>query len=158
MPKIIRYSRYSLKQAVWHLRDVENIPKGFQRTMQLVHPADVAQSLGFLFKDLAQEQLVVVMLNRRNCIQAIDIATVGTLDASLGHPREIFRSAVACLASCIIMMHNHPSGTLEPSPDDIGLTQEIERCGKILEIPLIDHVIIAGEKFTSMAELGIIGQ
>jgi DNA repair protein RadC len=152
--KTVRYSRYSLKQAVWHLRDVPDLPLGFQRTMKIIHPEDAARMLSFLFKDLPQEHLVVVMLNRRNCVQAIDVATIGTMDSSLAHPREVFRSAIACLASSIILMHNHPSGTLEPSAEDINLTLEIERCGRILGIPLMDHIIICGENFVSMAELG----
>lgn len=120
----------------------------------LSSPKDVVDKVGFLLNELPQEQLMVVMLNARNHIQAVDIVTTGTLNASLRHSREIFRSAVACLSSSIILMHNHPSGNPEPSPDDITLTHQVRQAGEILGIPLHDHIIMAGETYTSIAERG----
>ena len=105
-------------------------------------------------QNFAQEQLMVVMLNARNHIQAVDVITTGTLNASLGHPREVYRSAVACLSASIILMHNHPSGNPEPSADDITLTHQVRQAGEILGIPLHDHIIVAGETYTSIAERG----
>jgi len=150
----VRYPKHALKQAVWHLRDVSPLPPGFTREIPVRSPSDVVEKLRFLFEDLAQEQLMVVMLNARNHVQAVDVATVGTLNASLGHPREVYRSAVACLASSIILMHNHPSGNPEPSHEDIELTHQIKQAGEILGIPLHDHIIFAGNTYTSLAERG----
>lgn len=139
---------------VWHLRDVSPLPPGFTREIPVRSPTDVVEKLRFLFEDLAQEQLMVVMLNARNHVQAVDVVTVGTLNSSLGHPREVYRSAVACLASSIILMHNHPSGNPEPSHEDIELTRQIKQAGNILGIPLHDHIIVAGNTYTSLAERG----
>lgn len=105
-------------------------------------------------QNFAQEQLMVVMLNARNHIQTVDVITMGTLNASLGHPREVYRSAVACLSASIILMHNHPSGDPAPSSDDITLTHQVRQAGEILEIPLHDHIIVAGDTYTSIAERG----
>ncbi len=76
--------------------------------------------------------IVVVMLNARNYVQAVDVVAVGTLNSSLGHPREVYRSAVACLASSIILMHTYPSGNPEPSHEDIELTHQIKQAGEVL--------------------------
>jgi DNA repair protein RadC len=150
----LRYSKYALKQAIWKLKDVEQLPDGFDRTMPVRSPEDLVRQLGFLFKDAAQEMMIVVILSARNYVQAIDIISTGTLNASLAHPREVFRCAVANLAASIIVMHNHPSGNPEPSQEDINITRQLVESGRVLGIPVHDHVIVAGDSYSSMAERG----
>jgi DNA repair protein RadC len=77
---------------------------------------------------------------------------VGTLNSSLVHPREIFKTALANNSANIILMHNHPSGNSEPSHEDISITRKISDAGKLLEIQIFDHIIIAGNSYTSFVE------
>jgi DNA repair protein RadC len=80
------------------------------------------------------------------------LVSEGTLDASLVHPREVFRLAITESARSIILLHNHPSGNAEPSPQDIAITRQLVSAGKLLDIPVLDHIIIAGEGYTSLRE------
>ena len=99
-----------------------------------------------------QECLVVLVVDARNNIRGYHEATRGLVDRSLGHPREVFRYAVINNASAIIMAHNHPSGELTPSLNDIELTDVIRGAGEIIGISLMDHIIIANEGYYSFVE------
>src|SRR5213083_1895939 len=89
-----------------------------------------------------REKLISLMLNTKNVVIGIDVVSVGSLSASIAHPREIFKSAILKNAAAIILVHNHPSGDPSPSQDDIQLTERISQAGKILGIKLLDHVIL----------------
>ena len=82
--------------------------------------------------------------------------TRGTLDASLVHPREVFRAALESSAAALIVVHNHPSGNPEPSEEDVAITRQLVQAGRIMGIPVRDHLIVAGNAHTSMAERGYI--
>lgn len=89
-----------------------------------------------------REHFVVMMLDRRHKIIGINTVSVGTLDASVVHPREVFKPAVLCNASVIIIGHNHPSGDVSPSEHDNLCTERIKKAGNIMGIKLLDHIII----------------
>lgn len=106
------------------------------------------------------EQLVTLMLNtRRRCV-GFNLVAMGILDTILSHPREIYRTAIVASASAIILAHNHPSGDAGPSEADIRVTKTVEEAGKLLQIPLLDHVVIGSASvnpshpFTSLREMG----
>ena len=84
------------------------------------------------------------------------LVSEGTLTASLVHPREVFRLAITESAAAVIVLHNHPSGNSEPSAEDIAVTQQLVNAGKLLGIPVLDHIIIAGEGYTSLRERGVL--
>ncbi|MEP3479739.1 MAG: JAB domain-containing protein [Fuerstiella sp.] len=88
-----------------------------------------------------QERFVIACLNVKNRVESVVAITIGTLDASLVHPREVFRPAVAQGASSIILSHNHPSGDPTPSREDHAVTKRLTECGQILGIDVLDHVI-----------------
>ncbi|WP_304052144.1 RadC family protein [Megamonas hypermegale] len=88
------------------------------------------------------EELWVVLLNTKNQIIRSQCITIGTLNSSLVHPREIFNFAIKNMASSIIVAHNHPSGEPTPSMEDINATKRLIKVGKILDIPILDHIII----------------
>ena len=101
--------------------------------------------------DRMKEKCWVVGLNTRNIIVYVELVSMGTLNASLVHPREVFRFAITKAVSGIIMVHNHPSGDLNPSDDDLVLTRRLYDAGKILGIDLHDHIILAaGSGYTSL--------
>ncbi len=119
-------------------------------------PQDIARIYQPLVRDLQQEIFKVVLLDNANhLLRDVDIS-VGILNCSLVHPREVFRVAIAEPAAGIIVLHNHPSGNPEPSNEDVQITRQLVDAGKIIGIPVHDHIILAGEYYTSFAEKGLI--
>jgi DNA repair protein RadC len=107
--------------------------------------------------DRMKEKCWVVGLNTRNFIVYVELVSIGTLNSSLVHPREVFRFAIMKAVSGIIVVHNHPSGDMNPSDDDLSLTRRLCDAGKILGIDLHDHIIIADDSgYTSLKGNGII--
>jgi len=119
-------------------------------------PSDVAARYGPKLRDLKHEEFWVIVLNAANELQQESRVSSGTLSASLAHPRECFHHAIREKAASVIFVHNHPSGNPEPSQEDIAMTKQLVEAGKILQIPVHDHIIIAGSKFTSFAERGLV--
>ncbi len=101
-----------------------------------------------------KENFVVLYLNARNQLIEKETISIGTVNASLVHPREVFEPALRNIASQVILAHNHPSGSTEPSEGDIEVTKRMKEAGKILGIEILDHVIITKDGFGSMKELG----
>jgi len=109
-----------------------------------------------LLRDELKEKFIVVCLNSANKIIKHEIISIGNLNSSVVHPREIFKSAIEHSSASIILIHNHPSGNPEPSNEDISITKKVVEAGKILDIPVFDHIIIAGNLFTSFVEKRLI--
>jgi DNA repair protein RadC len=107
---------------------------------------------------LAQEAFTVLTLNRKYKVIDRHLISLGIADASLVHPREVFRSAISDGASAIVLSHNHPSGDTTPSAEDLRITRQLVEAGKILDIEVLDHVIIGrGERpFMSLRESGLV--
>jgi DNA repair protein RadC len=120
-------------------------------------PSDVFRLMGPSLRDLGQEEFHVLLLNTRHRVIRTVPVTRGILDASLIHPREVFRLAVAELAAGVILVHNHPSGDPTPSAEDRAVTRQLKEAGRALGIPVLDHVIVGDGGFTSMAEAGELG-
>ncbi len=115
-------------------------------------PGRVALMLRPILMGEPQEVFCALLLNAKHrTIGYVEISR-GTLTASLVHPREVFRAAIAMNAACIIVAHNHPSGDPEPSPEDREVTQRLVDAGKLLGIPVLDHVIIGLGRHVSMKE------
>ncbi len=107
----------------------------------------------------AQEEFWIVTLDTKNQPINKHQITVGTLRNSLVHPREVFRPAIADAANCILAIHNHPSGDPTPSDQDISVTKRLHEAAEIIGIPVVDHIIVAGEKALSIQEwLGATGR
>jgi len=97
-----------------------------------------------------KEHFYVVILDARNKAKVTELVSVGTLNANLVHPREVFRRAIHLAASSIVVAHNHPSGGFEPSEADVEVTRRLEDAGKLLGIEVIDHIIITDEGYRSI--------
>jgi len=117
-------------------------------------PEDVARLMIPRLRERRVEVFMVLMLDARNAVKGEVEISRGTLNASLVHPREVFKAAIDSLAAGIIVVHNHPSGNAEPSPEDLEITRQLAETGRIIGIPLHDHLIVAGDKCTSLAERG----
>jgi DNA repair protein RadC len=101
---------------------------------------------------LDQEEFLIATLDTKLCVRRVVRITRGTLDASLVHPREVFRAAVADAAGSILLIHNHPSGDPTPSCQDREVTDRLKRAGEIVGITVLDHIIVGDGKAVSLAE------
>jgi len=107
-------------------------------------------------RNLKKEHFVALYINARNRLIKKDLISVGTLNASLIHPRDVFEPAIAANAAQIIIAHNHPSGDPDPSEDDLVITKKLVESGKILGIEIFDHVIVVKDGFFSFKDKGLI--
>ncbi|OTN89445.1 DNA repair protein RadC [Enterococcus sp. 7E2_DIV0204] len=112
----------------------------------------IAQNLIYELQDFQQEHLVCLYLNTKNEVIKQETVFKGSLNQSVAHPREIFRSAVKYSAARLILAHNHPSGNPTPSESDIHFTQRMQECGKMMGIEVLDHIIIGAQVYISMRE------
>ena len=103
-----------------------------------------------------KEKFIVVCLNSANKIIRYEIISVGSLNSRIVHAREVFKVAIENNSANIILLHNHPSGNEEQSQEDINVTKRFVEAGKVLEINVFDHIIIAGNNFTSFVDRKII--
>ena len=143
----------SVKTISWKFRDLqESYPELVNCQMKITSPQDVFVQFSFLCKNEVKEKFVVFWLNSRNIVIGFEVVSEGTLDASVVHPREVFRGAIVATCRNIIIAHNHPSGNLEPSNEDISITKKLVESGKIIEINVFDHIIFTNSGYTSFVE------
>ncbi|MEK3766546.1 MULTISPECIES: RadC family protein [Solibacillus] len=128
--------------------------KDLEERFTIRSPEDAATFLMQDMTSLQQEHFVCLFLNVKNQVLHKQTIFVGSLNASIVHPREIFREAVKRSAASIICAHNHPSGVPTPSPEDVDVTSRLYEAGKIVGVDLLDHVIIGDHQFISMKEKG----
>ncbi|AWE08177.1 hypothetical protein DCE79_12585 [Lysinibacillus sp. 2017] len=128
--------------------------KDLEERYTIRSPEDAASYLMQDMTSLQQEHFVCLFLNVKNQVIHKQTIFVGSLNASIVHPREIFREAVKRSAASLICSHNHPSGVPTPSPEDIDVTNRLYEAGKIVGVDLLDHVIIGDHQFISMKEKG----
>ena len=119
-------------------------------------PQDVANLLMPELRDLKKEHLKSLLLDTKNRVLKIHTVSVGILDSSLVHPREVFKDAIIASAAAIIVAHNHPSGDPTPSPEDRQITKRLYDAGQILGIELLDHIVIGDNRWVSLKERGFL--
>ena len=124
--------------------------------VRIREPEDVAQLFQDRLRDLQVEEFHLLALDSQSQVLREVLVTRGLLNSSLVHPREVFRAAIAEAAAGIIVVHNHPSGDPTPSAEDRAVTQQLAAAGRLLDLPLYDHVIIAGDRFMSFATAGLL--
>lgn len=120
-------------------------------------PGDVSKLLGERLRYLDREHFLAVLLDTKNQLLGTELVSVGSLDTSLVHPREVFKAAVRRSASSVILAHNHPSGDPTPSSADVTCTRRLAEAGEVLGITVLDHVIIGHGSYVSFRERGIGG-
>jgi DNA repair protein RadC len=118
--------------------------------------SDVANYYLPLMRDLRKEVFKVLLLNRANRLIKEVTISEGTLEASIVHPRDVFREALLEPAAGIILIHNHPSGNPSPSEEDLRITKQLVEAGRLLGIKVFDHIILGGESYRSLADEGLI--
>jgi DNA repair protein RadC len=127
--------------------------RGRRDRPQIMNPRDAAELLLPQFGNMPVEHFGVVLLDTKHRVLRSTLLSVGTLDASIVHPREVFREATRGGAAAIVLFHNHPSGDPAPSKDDLELTDRLVRAGELMGIDVLDHIILAETKFCSLRQL-----
>ena len=131
------------------------LQKGLGVLPAISNPADAIPMVAEI-KDERKEHFICLYLNARNQIIHKETVSIGSLSASIVHPREVFLAAITHSAASIILAHNHPSGDVSPSQDDIDLTHRLVRAGDIMGIEILDHIIVASADFVSLKSRGVI--
>lgn len=120
-------------------------------------PQDLASIVKRFLADTDREVFLTVNFSTANTINSIHIVSIGSLDRAIVHAREVFKAAILSNASSIALVHSHPSGSLNPSLEDIDITRKLVQCGEILGIKVIDHIIVSDDRYLSFAERKIGG-
>lgn len=120
------------------------------------NPEDAAYLVMEEMRHLDREYFSVLLLNTKNQVVARETVSIGTLNSSTVHPRELFKSAIRRSAAAVILVHNHPSGDPTPSREDIEVTRRLMQAGEIVGIEVLDHLIIGDNKYTSLKAKGMI--
>jgi DNA repair protein RadC len=136
-------------------RRVESQSKWFS-AKKITSPNDLAEIFIPLLRDEIKEKFIVVCLNSANKIIKYEVISIGNLNTSIVHPREVFKVAIENNSANVVLIHNHPSGNTEPSNEDINVTKRLVEAGKVMDIQVFDHLIIAGDNFYSFVETKII--
>ena len=112
-------------------------------------PDDVVALVGKKLRKESREHFLVILLNARHEATAVETISIGSLNASIVHPREVFKPALLASAASVVLVHNHPSGDCEPSEEDLSITRRLVECGELLGIGVLDHVIVSSRGITS---------
>jgi len=136
--------------------ETQEIEQSKSKKFILSSPKDVVKLSQSILKDKKKEYFLVFPLDSRNKLMKEEIVSIGSLNANIAHPREIFKQAISNNAAQVILVHNHPSGDPEPSEDDLKITKQLVEAGKILGIDVLDHIIITKDRYLSFKDKGLI--
>jgi len=149
--------KYCTRTVTWRFQDGSDLLPNLKPLPKVIvrSPETVFSEYQSLFANEVKEKFVVFWLSSSNRVLGFEIITTGLLNSSLTHPREVFRGAIVATAAAIIIAHNHPSDNQEPSSEDLSITKQIVEAGKIIGIPVHDHIIFTNVGYTSFAERGL---
>ena len=125
----------------------------FSRSRSCRNPASIFELIRH-YGDRLQEHFLVIMLNGAHELMGVNVVSIGLINRSLCHPREVFAEALKSRATAVVLAHNHPSGNLDPSPDDMEVTLRLKKAGLLLGIEVLDHLIFSADGYHSMMESG----
>lgn len=138
--------------SIIELAKVLNTPT--QKKHHIRCPKDVFDYLVSDFRFTSKEHFICLFLNTKNRLIYKEVISIGSLNAAIVHPREVFHAAIRRCSASLICAHNHPSGDPEPSIEDVNLTKRLIAAGEIIGIEVLDHIIIGGNRFYSLKEHG----
>ncbi|OFW78799.1 MAG: hypothetical protein A2201_04460 [Alicyclobacillus sp. RIFOXYA1_FULL_53_8] len=130
------------------------VRKPIDQKTQIRSADDAAEYVMDRMRHLKKEHFITLHLDTKHCVIGEEVVSVGSLDASIVHPREIFKLAVKRSASAILCVHNHPSGDPSPSPEDVAVTRRLCEAGKLLGIDVLDHIVVGDGRFVSLKARG----
>ncbi|MCC6850431.1 MAG: JAB domain-containing protein [Deltaproteobacteria bacterium] len=141
---------------MFELKVVRERRPGYGSARRVATSREVYDAFRERFAPLDREEFLVVPLGGKNQILGFHVVSVGTLTASLVHPREVYKIALLANAAAVIVVHNHPSGDPTPSAEDVAITRRLREAGELLGVSLLDHVVIGDERYISFADDGIL--
>jgi DNA repair protein RadC len=127
-----------------------------RRPPEVTTPQQAYAVLKPRIQDWSREHFLLILLDARNGVVGIETVSVGSLTASIVHPREVFRPAIIAAAAGIVLGHNHPSGDPEPSPEDLAVTRRLKQVAELVGIELHDHLVFTDRQFVSLKERSLI--
>jgi DNA repair protein RadC len=137
---------------VFELKVIRERRQGYGAVRRMRDAAQVYEAFRDEFGRLDREVFVVLLLDGRNQVLGFNTVSVGSLTTALVHPREVFKAAILANAAAVILVHNHPSGSAEPSAEDHALTARLEQAGELLGIRVVDHIVVGDGQYRSKAE------
>ncbi len=137
------------------LRIEEEVSSYLKTGTRFNSPAQVFETFKFLMKE-TKENFATLHLDGKNRVVCMDTVSVGSLNQSIVHPREVFKSACLSNAAAIILVHQHPSGDATPSREDIAITKRLKEAGEVMGIAVLDHIIVGDGEYTSFVERGLL--
>jgi DNA repair protein RadC len=151
-PRSIKFKQ--IKAVYETLTVAEGIGNYLSPKIRYTSPTQIFDTFGFL-QDETKEYFICLHLDGKNRILAVDICSIGSLNQSIVHPREVFKTALLSSAAAIILLHNHPSGDPTPSSEDLEVTRRLREAGELIGVKVLDHLVI-GTSYYSFVERGII--
>ena len=137
---------------MFELKIVRERRQGYGTVRRVRDAAQVYEAFREEFGRLDREMFVVLLLDGKNQVLGFNIVSIGSLTAALVHPREVFKPVILANAAAVILLHNHPSGSAEPSAEDRALTTRLEQAGELLGINVVDHIIVGDGHYRSKGE------
>jgi len=137
---------------MYELKIVRERRQGYGTVRRVRDAAQVYEAFKEEFSQLDREMFVALLLDGKNGVIGFNVVSVGSLTAALVHPREVFKPVILGNAAAVILLHNHPSGSPEPSAEDRALTERLEQAGELLGIRVLDHIIVGDGAYRSKGE------
>jgi DNA repair protein RadC len=151
-PRAIRFKQI---KAVYETLTVNDSVASYLKTgTRYTAPSQVFETFSFLMQE-TKEMFLTLHLDGKNRIIAVDMVSVGSLNQSIVHPREVFKTACLSNAAAVLLIHQHPSGDPSPSTEDISITRRLKEAGEILGIKVLDHIIVGDGEYLSFVERGL---
>lgn len=144
------------KAAMYELKIVRKRRQGYGAFNHLGNSKDVYEAFHKRYEQADREEFLALLLDTKNYVVGFNVISVGSLNCSIVHPREVFKAAILANAASIILTHNHPSGDPNPSTEDVAITKKIKEAGEIIGIRVIDHVVMGDNCHFSFAEKGML--
>ena len=141
---------------MYELKVVRERRPGYGPASAIRTSAEVYAAFRARFEAADREEFLALFLDGKNHVQGFHVVSVGTLTASLVHPREVYKAAILANAAALIVVHGHPSGNPEPSAEDVAITRRLKEAGELLGIGLLDHVVIGDGRYVSFADQGLL--
>ncbi len=152
-PRTIRFKQI---KAVYETLTVrEDITDYLKTGTRYTAPAQVYETFRFLMKE-TKEMFLTLHLDGKNRIMSMDLVSIGSLNQSIVHPREVFKTACLSNAAALILIHQHPTGDPTPSSEDISITRRLKEAGEIMGIKVLDHIIVGDGEYLSFVERGLL--
>lgn len=152
-PQKIQFKQIKAVYETLYVRD--EVTNYLQPGQRYTAPHQVYETFKFLMEE-TKEMFLCLHLDGKNRIIAVDLVSIGSLNQSIVHPREVFKTACLSNAASLVLIHQHPSGDPKPSPEDLSITRRLKEAGELLGISVLDHIVIGDDQYLSFVEHGLL--